>query len=81
MDVNEPPEYESSEVRLEASNPESDVLTSSLTGADSALFTISSPNGQITLFKSQGLALEDLAAAEIVYERAKEQGVGVTLPG
>ena len=36
---------------------------------------------QITLFESQGLALEDLAAAEIVYERAKEQGVGVTLPG
>ena len=36
---------------------------------------------QITLFESQGLALEDLAAADIVYKRAVEQGVGVTLPG
>ena len=36
---------------------------------------------QITLFESQGLALEDLAAADIVYKRAVEQGIGVTLPG
>ena len=35
---------------------------------------------QITLFESQGLALEDLAVAEIVYERAREQGVGISLP-
>src|ERR687893_445459 len=30
----------------------------------------------ITLFASQGLALEDLAAARVVYDRAREQGVG-----
>jgi len=30
----------------------------------------------ITLFASQGLALEDLAAARLVYDRALEQGVG-----
>ena len=30
----------------------------------------------ITLFSSQGLALEDLAAARIAYDRAKERGVG-----
>jgi len=30
----------------------------------------------ITLFASQGLALEDLAAARLVYNRALEQGVG-----
>jgi alanine dehydrogenase len=30
----------------------------------------------ITLFASQGLALEDLAAARLVYDRAREQGVG-----
>ena len=31
---------------------------------------------EITLFASQGLALEDLAAARLVYDRAKERGVG-----
>jgi alanine dehydrogenase len=30
----------------------------------------------ITLFASQGLALEDLAAARLVYDRAREQNVG-----
>ena len=30
----------------------------------------------ITLFASQGLALEDMAAARLVYDRAREQGVG-----
>jgi ornithine cyclodeaminase/alanine dehydrogenase-like protein (mu-crystallin family) len=30
----------------------------------------------ITLFSSQGLAIEDLAAARIAYDRAKERGVG-----
>jgi alanine dehydrogenase len=30
----------------------------------------------ITLFASQGLALEDLAAARVVYDRARERGVG-----
>ena len=31
---------------------------------------------EITLFKSNGLALEDLAAASLVYDRAVEQGIG-----
>jgi ornithine cyclodeaminase/alanine dehydrogenase-like protein (mu-crystallin family) len=31
---------------------------------------------EITLFKSNGLALEDLAAASLVYDRAVEQGFG-----
>lgn len=30
----------------------------------------------ITLFSSQGIALEDLAAARLAYDRAKERGVG-----
>lgn len=30
----------------------------------------------ITLFASQGIALEDLAAARLAYDRAKERGVG-----
>ena len=30
----------------------------------------------ITLFASQGLALEDLAVARLVYDRAVERGVG-----
>ena len=31
---------------------------------------------ELTLFKSLGIAVEDLAAAEIVVSRAREQGVG-----
>ena len=34
-----------------------------------------SPN-DITLFKSLGLAIEDLAAAQIIYAKAKEKGIG-----
>ena len=33
-------------------------------------------DGEITLFKSLGLAVEDLAAAAYLYERAKETGAG-----
>jgi ornithine cyclodeaminase/alanine dehydrogenase-like protein (mu-crystallin family) len=33
-------------------------------------------NGEITLFKSLGLAVEDLAAAEYVYRKAKEKNLG-----
>ncbi len=32
--------------------------------------------GDVTLFESQGLAVEDVAAAAVVYERAKAEGVG-----
>ena len=35
---------------------------------------------EITLFESQGIALEDVAAASLVYERALERGIGITLP-
>jgi alanine dehydrogenase len=31
---------------------------------------------EITLFKSNGIALEDVAAASVVYDRAVEQGIG-----
>ncbi|HJN88053.1 MAG: ornithine cyclodeaminase family protein [Dehalococcoidia bacterium] len=34
----------------------------------------------ITLFESQGVALEDIAAAQLVYRKAKEQGIGQELP-
>jgi alanine dehydrogenase len=34
----------------------------------------------ITLFESQGIALEDVAAGSVVYERAKERGIGASLP-
>ena len=34
----------------------------------------------ITLFESMGLALEDIAAAHLVYNKAKEQGIGQELP-
>jgi ornithine cyclodeaminase len=35
-----------------------------------------SSEGEITLFKALGLAVEDLAAAEYVYRKAKEQKIG-----
>jgi alanine dehydrogenase len=35
---------------------------------------------EITLFESQGIALEDVAAATVVYERARQQGIGAELP-
>tara|TARA_B100001750_G_scaffold244173_1_gene260922 strand:- start:1133 stop:1594 length:462 start_codon:yes stop_codon:yes gene_type:complete len=34
----------------------------------------------ITLFESQGIALEDVAAATHIYNRAKQEGIGTTLP-
>ena len=34
----------------------------------------------ITLFESMGVALEDIAAAHLVYRKAKEQGLGQELP-
>jgi ornithine cyclodeaminase/alanine dehydrogenase-like protein (mu-crystallin family) len=37
-----------------------------------------SPN-DVTLFESQGIAIEDIAVAKHVYEQAKLQGVGVEL--
>ena len=35
---------------------------------------------EITLLESQGIALSDIAAANFVYQRAKEQGLGLELP-
>lgn len=32
--------------------------------------------GQITLFKSNGLAIQDAATAKLVYDKAKEKGIG-----
>lgn len=37
-------------------------------------------DGDITLFESMGVALEDIAAAQLVYRKAKEQGIGQELP-
>jgi ornithine cyclodeaminase/alanine dehydrogenase-like protein (mu-crystallin family) len=35
---------------------------------------------ELTVFKSLGIAVEDLASAELVIERAREQGVGTEVP-
>jgi alanine dehydrogenase len=35
---------------------------------------------EITLFESQGIALEDVAASALIYERAVERGIGSPLP-
>jgi alanine dehydrogenase len=35
--------------------------------------------GEITIFKSLGLAVEDVTAADLAYRRAVEQGIGATL--
>ena len=34
----------------------------------------------ITLFESMGVALEDIAAAQLVFHKAVDQGIGVELP-
>ena len=34
----------------------------------------------VTLFESMGVALEDIAAADLVYRKAREQGIGAELP-
>ena len=34
----------------------------------------------ITLFESQGIGLEDVAAAAHIFQRAQAEGVGVPLP-
>ena len=34
----------------------------------------------VTLFESMGVALEDIAAAQLVYNKAREQGIGQELP-
>ena len=34
---------------------------------------------EITVFKSLGLAVEDLAAAGLAYRRARERGIGVEI--
>jgi ornithine cyclodeaminase len=36
-------------------------------------------DGELTLFKSLGLAVEDLAAAELAVSRARERGLGTEL--
>jgi ornithine cyclodeaminase/alanine dehydrogenase-like protein (mu-crystallin family) len=35
---------------------------------------------EITLFKSLGIAIEDVAAAALVYERARDEHIGTELP-
>jgi ornithine cyclodeaminase/alanine dehydrogenase-like protein (mu-crystallin family) len=35
---------------------------------------------ELTVFKSLGLAVEDLAAAEYVVRRAEEEGIGAEVP-
>ena len=37
-------------------------------------------SGQVTLFESQGIAIEDVAAAKYVYDRARERGIGRDVP-
>ena len=49
-----------------------DVVSGQVNGRPSA--------DSITLFESMGLALEDIAAAQLVYNKAKEQGIGQELP-
>jgi ornithine cyclodeaminase/alanine dehydrogenase-like protein (mu-crystallin family) len=35
--------------------------------------------GDVTLFESQGIAIEDVAVAKVVYERGRDEGLGRTL--
>ena len=35
---------------------------------------------ELTIFESLGIAVEDLASAELIVRRARERGVGVEVP-
>ena len=35
---------------------------------------------ELTIFESLGIAVEDLASAELIVQRARERGVGVEVP-
>jgi len=35
---------------------------------------------ELTVYKSTGHAVEDVAAARLVYDRARAEGVGIQLP-
>jgi len=37
-------------------------------------------NNDITLYKSLGVAAQDLAAAHVIYERAVRDGIGTRVP-
>jgi len=37
-------------------------------------------NSDITLYKSLGVAAQDLAAAHVIYERAVRDGIGTRVP-
>ena len=50
----------------------SDIVSGKVTGRTS--------RDQITLFKSNGIAIEDVLVAELVYERARERGMGRDVP-
>lgn len=41
--------------------------------------TLDRPDGSITLYKSAGVAAQDVAAAKLLYDEAIEQGVGATI--
>jgi ornithine cyclodeaminase/alanine dehydrogenase-like protein (mu-crystallin family) len=47
--------------------------------SDLVVYGYDRPPGGVTLFESQGIGIEDVAAAKIVYERGREQGRGRTL--
>ena len=79
-DVNEPPEFDGSSVSFEigentaattnignpvaATDPESDALTYSLSGADAGLFSIGTSNGQISIGASTALDFESPADSD-----------------
>jgi ornithine cyclodeaminase len=71
--LNEAGDYLLAELSEESIRAElGEVLTGSAEGRRDA--------GELTVFKSLGLGVEDLAAAEHVYQRARAEGVGAAVP-
>ncbi len=54
--------------------------TQTLPGLISGHGTRRQHNGQLTLYKSVGTALQDIIAADLVYRRARELGLGTDVP-
>ena len=63
---------ESGLITWESIHELSDIVSGSIPGRTNP--------GDITLFESQGIGIEDIAVAAHIYQKAKSEGSGIELP-
>ena len=59
--------------------PIADEQTTHVDQDDSVVITLTGSDLEITIFDSTGLAIQDVALAQVVYKAAQEQGIGRTI--